>query len=256
MALTMDLNSDVGESYGAWKLGCDEDAMPLITSANIACGFHASDPMTMLNTVRLAKAHGVAVGAHPGFHDLVGFGRRPIAASVEEIKADVIYQIGALLGICRAEGVRMQHVKAHGALYNMAAEDDAIAVAIAQAIKSVNPDLIMVCLAGSKLVEGAKAAGVKYVEEAFADRAYTDEGTLVSRNVAGSVLQDVDEIAERVWGMVKDGAVKSIDGNMVPINAQTICVHGDTPGAVEMIRAIRKKLEAEGVELKAFGRES
>lgn len=253
MALAIDLNSDVGESFGHWQLGCDEAAMGLITSANIACGFHASDPMTMVKTVRLAKANGVAVGAHPGFHDLVGFGRRAVAATPEEIKADVIYQIGALMGVCNSEGVRMRHVKVHGALYNLAEKDISISTAIAEAIGSVGAELIMICLAHSKMVEGAKAAGVKYAEEAFADRAYTSDGTLVPRRQPGAVLQDIGEISDRVWSMVESHTVKSIDGVEIPMNPQTICVHGDTPGAVEMIRAIRKKLEAEGVVLKAFG---
>ncbi|MEN6625349.1 MAG: 5-oxoprolinase subunit PxpA [Candidatus Sumerlaeia bacterium] len=253
MSLAIDLNSDVGESFGRWQLGCDEDAMALITSANIACGFHASDPMTMVRTVRLAKANGVAVGAHPGFHDLAGFGRRAVAATPDEIKADVIYQIGALMGVCHSEGVRMRHVKVHGALYNMAENDISISIAIAEAIGSVDPELIMVCLAHSKMVEGAKAAGVKYVQEAFADRAYTREGTLVPRRQPGAVLEDIGEIADRVWSMVESHTVKSIDGVEIPMNPQTICVHGDTPGAVEMIRAIRRRLEAEGVALKAFG---
>ncbi|MCE5228159.1 LamB/YcsF family protein [bacterium] len=252
--LRIDLNSDAGEGFGAWKLGCDEDAMPFITSANVACGFHASDPLTMIRTVRLAKAHGVAVGAHPGFHDLVGFGRRAMAASLEEIRADVIYQVGALWGVCRSEGVRMQHVKPHGALYNLAAEDVSVATAIADAIKSVDPELVMVCLANSKMVDGAMNAGLRFVEEAFADRAYTADGTLVSRRVAGAVLEDIDMIAERVWSMIHDGSIASLDGAIVPINAQTICVHGDTPGAVEMIRAIRSRIKAGGVELKAFGK--
>lgn len=253
MALRIDLNSDVGESFGPWRLGCDEDAMPLITSANVACGFHASDPLNMINTVRLAKAHGVAIGAHPGFPDLVGFGRRTIAASPDEIRADVIYQVGALLGVCRSERLPMQHVKAHGALYNLAAENVSVAAAIADAIKAVDPELIMVCLAGSKMVEAARAAGLRHVEEVFADRAYTREGTLVPRSVPGSILEDIDAIAARVWKMVETGTVKSIDGAEVNIRAQTICVHGDTPGAVEMIRAIRKRLGQEAVELRAFG---
>jgi len=251
--LRIDLNCDMGESFGDWTLGCDAEAAPFVTSINAACGFHASDPLTMRRTVRLAKKFGVAVGAHPGFRDLVGFGRRAIAATPEEIEADLVYQIGALLGFCRAEGVSLQHVKAHGALYNLAEKDVTVASAIAEAIKAVDPSLYMLCLAGSVMVEAAKRTGLKYVEEAFADRAYTPAGNLVSRKLPGAVIHDVDEVAERVLLMVKEKKVLSIEGTEVPIAAQTVCVHGDTPGAVDMIRAIRAKLEAAGIELRAFG---
>jgi len=249
----IDLNCDMGESYGVYTLGFDQDAMPHVTSINVACGFHASDPVNMMKTVKLAKKYGVAVGAHPSFPDLVGFGRRVMAASLEEIKADVIYQIGALWGFCLAEGVKMQHVKVHGALYNVAEKDVAVATAIAEAIKVVDPGLYMLCLANSSMVTGAKNAGVKYVEEAFADRAYTAQGNLVSRKQEGAVIHDVDLVAERVLSMVKNGSVTAIDGTEVPINAQTICVHGDTPGAVAMIKKIREKLDQDGVTVKAFG---
>ena len=249
----IDLNCDMGESFGVYTLGYDEKAMPNVSSINVACGFHASDPVNMLKTVRLAKKYNIAVGAHPAFHDLVGFGRRVIAASVDEIKADVMYQIGALWAFCKAEGVTLQHVKAHGALYNLAVKDINVAVAIAEAIKAIDPDLYMVCLGNSSMVDGAKKVGVKYVEEAFADRAYTDQGTLVPRKQAGSVIHDPNEVAERVLSMVKHKNVKSIDGNIIPISFQTICVHGDTPGAIDMINAIKEKLAQENVMIKAFG---
>ena len=252
--MTIDLNCDMGESFGVYKLGYDEEAMPYVTSINVACGFHASDPINMLKTVRLAKKYDVAVGAHPSFPDLVGFGRRVMAASIEEIKADVMYQIGALWAFCKAEGVKLQHVKPHGALYNVAEKDVTTAAAIAEAIKAVDPDLYMVCLGNSAMVEAAKKVGVKYVEEAFADRAYTSQGTLVPRKQAGAVIHDVNAVADRVLSMVKNKTVIAIDGTVVPISAQTICVHGDTPGAVEMIKAIRAKLEQENIILKAFGR--
>lgn len=252
--MRIDLNSDMGESFGVYNLGCDVDAMPFVTSANIACGFHASDPMNMVKAVKLAKKHNVAVGAHPSFPDLVGFGRRVMAASVEEIKADIMYQIGALWAICQAEDVKMQHVKTHGALYNVAEKDVAVATAIAETIKAVDPDLYMVCLGNSQMVVAAQKTGVRYVEEAFADRAYTDQGTLVPRKQAGSVIHDVGAVADRVLSMVKNGTVESINGTTIPITAQTICVHGDTPGAVEMIKTIRAKLEAEKVVVQAFGR--
>ncbi len=249
----IDLNCDMGESFGTYKLGYDEEAMPYVTSINVACGFHASDPLNMDKTVRLAKKYNIAIGAHPGFPDLVGFGRRAMASSVEEIKADVIYQIGALWAFCRAEGLSLQHVKAHGAMYNQAGDDINASIAIAEAIKAVDPNLYMLCLANSSMVEGAKKVGVKYVEEAFADRAYTAKGTLVSRKLAGSVLHDVNMVAERVVAMVKNRAVTAIDGAVVPLDAQTICVHGDTPGAVDMIKSIRMKLEQAGVTLQPFG---
>lgn len=251
--LTIDLNCDMGEGFGVYNLGYDAEAMPFVTSINAACGFHASDPSTMWKTVKLAKQYGVAIGAHPGFPDLVGFGRRTMASTMDEIKADVIYQVGAMLAFCKAEGVKLQHVKIHGALYNQAEKDINTSVAVAEAIKAVDPDLYMLCLGNSIMVEGAKKVGVKYVEEAFADRAYTAQGTLVPRKQAGSVIHDVNLCAERVLSMVKDKKVTAIDGTVIPISAQTICVHGDTPGAVDMIKAIRAKLEQAGVTLKPFG---
>lgn len=251
--ITMDLNCDMGESFGVYTLGHDEEAMALVTSINVACGFHASDPMTMLKTVRLAKKHGVAIGAHPSYPDLVGFGRRQMAATSEEIYADLVYQIGALAGICHAEGVKLQHVKAHGALYNDAAKDMSKAIAIAEAVKAVDPNLYLVCLGKSNMVEAARHVGMKFVEEAFADRAYTEQGTLVPRKQEGSVVHDVEQVAKRVLKMVKEHSVVSIEGAVVPISHQTVCVHGDTPGAVAMIKAIRTRLEGEGVTIKSFG---
>lgn len=251
--IAIDLNCDMGEGFGVYTLGYDEEAMPHVSSINVACGFHASDPSNMWKTIRLAKKHGVAVGAHPAFPDLVGFGRRSIGASLEEIKADVIYQIGALWAFCQVEGVKMQHVKVHGAMYNQAEKDINVAVAIAEAIKAVDPELYMLCLGNSTMVEGAKQVGINYVEEAFADRAYTAQGTLVPRKQPGAVIHDVSHVAERVVSMVKDKKVTAIDGSIIPITAQTICVHGDTPGAIDMIKAIRSKLEQAGVALQPFG---
>ena len=250
---TIDLNCDMGESFGVYTLGYDEEAMAHVTSINVACGFHASDPMNMMKTIKLAKKYGVAVGAHPGFNDLVGFGRRAMAASVEEIKADVIYQIGALWGFCQAEGLKMQHVKAHGAMYNQAEKDINVAIAIGEAIKAVDSELYMVCLGNSVMVEGAKKVGVRYVEEAFADRAYTAQGTLVPRKQAGAVIHDLDAVTKQVLGMVSSSTVTALDGTVVKIAAQTICVHGDTPNAVAMIKNIRQGLKDAGVTLKAFG---
>lgn len=250
---TIDLNCDMGESFGTYVLGYDALAMPYVTSINVACGFHASDPDNMAKTVMLAKEKGIAIGAHPGFPDLVGFGRRAMALTPEEVKNAVVYQIGALDAFCRTAGIKMQHVKAHGALYNMAEKDLAIATAIAAAIKSVAPDLYMLCLANSQMVVAAKQQGVRFVEEAFADRAYTEEGTLVSRKVAGSVIHDITEVVSRVVRMVKDESVISITGKEIPIHAQTICVHGDTPGAVEMVKGLREALDKENIVLRAFG---
>lgn len=252
--LHIDLNCDMGESYGVYTLGYDEQAMPYVTSINVACGFHASDPSNMLKTVKLAKKYGVAIGAHPAFPDLVGFGRRYMASSAEEIKADVMYQIGALWALCKSEGVTLQHVKVHGALYNAAEKDITVGIAIAQAIKAVDENLYMVCLGKSIMVKAAQTVGIKYVEEAFADRAYTLEGTLVPRKQTGAVIHDVNEVAERVLSMVKDKTVQSIDGSIVPISAQTVCVHGDTPGAITMIKSIRDILDQQGIQAKAFGK--
>ena len=251
--MRIDLNSDMGESFGVYTMGYDEQVMPFVTSINVACGFHASDPDNMLRTVQLAKKHKVAVGAHPSFPDLVGFGRRNMAATPEEIKADTIYQIGALWAFCHSEGVRLQHVKPHGALYNMAATDIRIATAIAEAIRSVDPGLFMLCLGKSQMVEAAKKVAARYVEEAFADRAYTNEGTLVPRSKPGAVIHDIGLVAERVLSMVKHQRVTSIDGVEIPIVAQTVCVHGDTPGAVEMTKLIRKRLEESSIVVAPFG---
>lgn len=249
----VDLNCDMGESFGTYKLGYDEEAMPYVTSINVACGFHASDPLNMLKTIELAKKFGVAVGAHPSYPDLVGFGRRNMDLTAEEIKADLFYQIGALDGICRIYGVKLQHVKVHGALYNTAGKNLKTAIAIAEAIKAYDPNLFMLCLANSMMVEAAKQVGTKYVEESFADRAYMSDGSLAPRNQKGAVIHDVAEVVERVLVMARDKTVKTIDGQEITLAAQTICVHGDTNGALEMIKSIRKKLEEAGLEFKAFG---
>ena len=251
--MIMDLNCEMGESFGTYELGYDELAMPYVTSINVACGFHASDPDNMAKTVMLAKKHGVAVGAHPGYPDLVGFGRRSMALTPEEVKNAVIYQIGALDAFCKVAGVRLQHVKVHGALYNNAEKDLTVATAIAKAIKAVDPSLYMLCLANSQMGVAAKQEGVPFVEEAFADRAYTEEGSLVSRKVEGSVIHDINEVVTRVVRMVTEKTVVAITGKVIPIQAQTICVHGDTPGAVDMVKAIRAALEKENVKLRAFG---
>ena len=254
MKKTIDLNCDMGESYGVYRLGEDQAAMPLISSANVACGFHASDPDNMWQTVQLAKKHGVAVGAHPAYPDLVGFGRRQMALSNAEVEAAILYQLGALQGFCQAEGVKLQHVKAHGALYNKAEKDANTALAIAKAIHKFDPSLIMVCMAGSVMVDAAKSIGLPYAQEVFADRAYTAQGTLVARKLPGAVIHDLNEVVARVMQMVEKNTVTTIDGQELPICADTVCVHGDTPGAVEMIARIRHALEAAGFAVQAMAK--
>ena len=251
---SIDLNCDMGESFGVYNLGNDEQAMPFITSANIACGFHASDPLTMRKTVALAKKYDVAVGAHPSFPDLIGFGRRVMEIPVEEIAADAIYQIGSLLAFCRAEGIKLQHVKVHGALYNVAAKNISVAIALAEAIKAVDTDLYMVCLSNSTMVEAAKKTGTRHVQEIFADRAYTNQGLLLPRGQEGAVIHDPAKVAERVLMMAKERRIIAVDGTSVPVNAETVCVHADTPGAVELLKSIRAGLEREKITFKAFGK--
>ena len=251
--ISIDLNCDMGEGPGADE-SADERIMPYITSANIACGFHASDPIRMRKTVELAVRHGVAIGAHPSYPDLAGFGRRVMERTAEQIAADVTYQVGALWAFCRSAGVRLHHVKPHGALYNKAADTLAVAAAIAQAIKRIDPALIMVCLSNSAMVAAAQQTGLPYVEEAFADRAYTSEGKLVPRNQPGAVLHDPEEIARRALRMVVQKTVSAIDGREVPLNFETICVHGDTSGSVEIVKAIRHKLDEANVVFRRFGR--
>jgi UPF0271 protein len=245
----IDLNCDMGEGAGQ-----DAELLPLITSANVACGFHAGGPEVMRQTVRLARKHGVAVGAHPSYPDRSGFGRRFMAASTDEVRDDVTYQIGALWAFCRAEGVPLTHVKAHGALYNAAAQDRALARAICEATRDVDPTLVMVCLARSPMAEVARELGLRCAEEAFADRAYTSSGTLVPRGTPGAVIRDPEKVAERVSMMAREHRVVAIDGSAIPIDAGTICVHGDTPGAARLVAAIRSRLEADGVAVRPLER--
>lgn len=243
--MSIDLNCDMGE-------GEDSDAriMPFVTSANVACGFHAGDAATMRRTVRLARSHGVAVGAHPSYADREGFGRRALTVPPEQVRDEVVYQLGALWGFCRAEGVRLGHVKPHGALYNTAAGDPALARAVCEAVRAVDPSLVVVCLAGSPMAELVRRLGLACAEEAFADRAYTSAGTLVPRSTPGAVIQDPGEVAERAVGIVKEQRVRAIDGGTVTLRAQTLCVHGDTPGAERLVAAVRARLEAEGIAVK------
>jgi UPF0271 protein len=248
----IDLNCDMGEGFGRYDIGQDAEVMPLISSANLACGFHASDPGTMHRTVRLAKEYDVAVGAHPSFPDRVGFGRREMSASPSEIRDDVIYQVGALLAFCKAEEVPLRHVKPHGALYNLAASDIEVATAIAAAVRSVDPSLYLVGLCGSAMVAAAREAGLKFAAEAFADRGYGKDGRLVSRRDAGAVLDDPEVVAERVVRMVRYGEVTAVDGTIISIAPNMVCVHGDTPGAAILLRAIRRRLEGEKIGVKSF----
>ena len=250
--MKIDINCDMGEGFGAYKLGLDEEVIKYITSANIACGYHAGDPLVMEQTISLAKKHGVSVGAHPGYPDLMGFGRRNIDATLPEIRGYVIYQIGALQAFAKAQGLKVEHVKPHGALYLMAVEDEKISEAIVEAIASVDKDLIFVALAGSKgemMAKIGERIGLRVAYEAFPDRAYTPEGTLVSRRQPGAVIKDPDMVAQRALMMAKEGKVVAIDGTEIPFRPETLCVHGDTPGAVNLVKKIQKTLTEAGVEV-------
>ena len=250
----IDLNSDVGESFGNYKLGMDEKVIPLISSANIACGFHAGDPSVMKRTIEIAKKNGVALGAHPGFPDLMGFGRRKMDASLDEIKDYVTYQIGALQAFAAAQGMTLQHVKPHGALYNMATEDMEIWDAIAEVVAAVDPQLFLYVMAGPWR-QDLEAIGTKHririAFEFFGDRAYNPDGTLVSRKLPGAVIHNHEMVAEKVLKMVKEGKVVCIDGTEIELAAETICVHGDNPAALELIRNIRESLLEAGIEITA-----
>ena len=247
--MRIDLNSDLGESFGSWPMGQDAALMASISSANVACGFHAGDPGAMRETVALAKAHGVAVGAHPGFPDLVGFGRREITATPQEVEDFVVYQVAALAGIAATQGVRLQHVKAHGALYNMACRDRALADAIARATAMVDRTLILFGLPGSELVRAGEAAGLAVAAEVFADRAYERDGSLTNRHKPGSVIHDANAVVARAVRMVRERDVVAVDGSVIPLEAQTICLHGDTPGAAELARVVRSGLKAAGITI-------
>ncbi len=248
----IDLNSDVGESFGNYKLGMDEDVIPLLSSANIACGFHAGDPAVMRRTIAIARESGVAIGAHPGFPDLIGFGRRNLDASLEEIRDYVTYQIGALQALAAAQGVKLQHVKPHGALYTMAVKNTAIWDAVAEAVAAVDTRLILFVLAAAdrQNLEAIGARhGIRLAYEFFGDRAYNSDGSLVSRNEPGAVIHDGEMVAEKILKMVKEGRVVCIDGSEIELTADTICVHGDNPSALSLVKKIRETLQASGVEI-------
>jgi 5-oxoprolinase (ATP-hydrolysing) subunit A len=248
----IDLNADAGESFGNWKLGQDEALFPLVTSVNLACGFHAGDPLTIQKAVRLAKQTGVAVGAHPGFPDLAGFGRREMAASPDEVYTDVLYQIGAIVGFLKVEGLPLHHIKAHGALYNRGAKDAETARAIAQAIHDFDQSVPMVVLPNTPLEEAAHSLGLRTVREAFPERGYTADGRLAGRGTVGAIIHDPNEAATRAVMMVKQGKVIAVDGSEVSLNCQTLCIHGDNPNAPQIAQHIRAALQAEGMDFRAF----
>lgn len=252
MNVTIDLNSDLGEGYGAWKMGDDAAMLQIVSSANVACGFHAGDPLTIRATVGQAALRGVAIGAHVSYPDRVGFGRRPMDVTSAELTADVIYQIGALQGIATAAGTRVTYVKPHGALYNTIANDARQADAVIAAIREIDPSLVLMALAGTPIVRRAKDAGLTVVAEAFGDRAYTPEGQLVSRREKGAVLHDPELVAARMVRLAQEGVLQAIDGSTLKLQADSICVHGDSEGAIDMARRIRDELVAAGVTIAPF----
>ena len=250
--MKMDLNSDLGESFGAWTMGDDAAMLDIVSSANVACGFHAGDAAGILATLKAAQARGVVVGAHVAYRDLAGFGRRNMDVASSDLVADVIYQIGALQGLARAAGTAVKYVKPHGALYNTIAQDKRQATDVINAIKAIDPSLVLMALAGSPLIGWARDAGLSVVAEAFADRGYTPQGALVSRREKGAVLHDEKLIAERMLTLVRDGVIEAVDGSLVRVEADSICVHGDSPGAVAIARQLRQRFEQEGVNIASF----
>ncbi|MFV0496913.1 MAG: LamB/YcsF family protein [Candidatus Fimivivens sp.] len=245
----VDLNSDLGESFGAYTIGMDSEILKYVSSANVACGWHAGDAVVMEQTVAQAAAAGTAVGAHPGFPDLMGFGRRSMAVTPAEAKAYVKYQLGALMAFTKARGVALQHVKPHGALYNMAAVDQSLAEAICQGVYEVDPNIILLGLANSKMIAAAEKIGLAAASEVFADRAYNDDGTLVSRKLPGAVIHDKDVAIARTVQMVTQGTVETVTGKVIRIKADSICVHGDNPSALAFVQNIRETLEKSGVTI-------
>lgn len=252
--MRIDLNCDLGESFGSFKVGHDAAIMPFITSANVACGFHAGDPMIMAETVELAKKNKVAVGAHPGFPDLLGFGRRDMGLSKKEVKNIMLYQVGALQAFTRSIGIALQHVKPHGALYNATAKNEAYMEAIIEAVTALDPRLMLFAFAGSKMAGMAEDAGLRVAHEVFVDRAYNADGNLVTRSVSGAVIEDARLVAERVVSMVKEKSIKAIDGKTVRFDqVHTVCLHGDTLNAVELAKAMKKALLVANVEVVPVG---
>jgi UPF0271 protein len=255
MRFEIDLNADMGEGFGVWSMGADADLLACVSSANIACGFHAGDPRVMERTVDLAVRAGVAIGAHPGFADLRGFGRRPVAADADEVEADVLYQVGALLAFARAHGTDLAHVKPHGALYNQAAGDDTLARAVARGVRRAGDRLVLVGLASSQAMRrAAEAEGLRFAAEAFADRRYNPDGTLQSRKIPGAVIVDPDVAAAQALRIAREGRVPGPDGTDIPVHADTLGLHGDGPGAVETARAVRSALDEAGIRVRALAR--
>ena len=248
----IDLNSDLGEGFGAWSMGDDEAMLDIVSSANVACGFHAGSPAGILRTLKAAAARGVCVGAHVSYPDLVGFGRRDMDVASEDLFADVAYQIGALKGLATAAGTRVVYVKPHGALYNRIAVDDRQCRGVVNAVLAVDPSLPMMALAGSPMVALVREAGLAVVEEAFADRAYRPDGQLVSRREPGAVIHDAGHVAERMLRLATTGEIEAVDGSVVRLTARSICVHGDNPAAVAIARRLRDTLEASGVTIRPF----
>lgn len=252
--MRIDLNADVGEGFGAWALGEDEGLIPQVSSVNVAAGMHAGDPVVIERTVALAVRHGVAVGAHPGYPDLAGFGRRAMNLAPDEIEASVLYQVGAVAAFARSAGTELRHVKAHGALYDRAARDPAAARAVAAGTRRFSRQLVLVGLAGSELLAAGLDAGLPVAAEAFADRAYEPDGTLRARYLDGAVLDDPDAVAAQALAIVRDASVRTHDGSLLRLRADTVCVHGDVAGAAARAHAVRQALEAAGVMIRAPGR--
>ena len=247
---TIDLNCDMGESYGAWKMGADAEVMPHITSANIACGFHGGDPATIRKTVRLALDHGVAIGAHPSLPDIQGFGRRPMKISPQDMYDLVVYQAGAVEGFARAAGAKLHHIKCHGALYNMAATDEALSDAMARAARDLGGVMIY-ALSNSRMMTTVKKLGIPVAGEVFADRGYSDDGTLAPRDKPGGMIEDAARSVKQALAMVEEGTVISVNGKRVPVVAETLCLHGDQPGAAVFAKALRKAFSERSISVAA-----
>ena len=252
MEFYVDLNSDIGEGYGAYKMGMDEEIMKCVTSVNCACGWHAGDPLIMEKTIKIAKAENVAVGAHPGYPDLIGFGRRKMVVSPAEAKAYMLYQLGALSAFAQANGIKIQHMKLHGAFYNMAAVEKDLADAVLDGIEEFDKNIIVMTLSGSYMAKEAKRRGLKVAEEVFADRGYNADGTLVNRSLPGAFVKDPDEAIARVIKMVKTKKVTAVNGEEIDINVDSICVHGDNPKAIEFVARIRQALIDNGIKVKSL----
>lgn len=249
MGFYVDLNSDIGEGFGSYKLGLDEEIIKYVSSINLACGWHAGDPMIMDKTVELASKYGVGVGAHPGYPDLIGFGRRAMTITREEAKNYMLYQTGALMAFTKAHGVKLQHMKLHGGFYNKACVDPELAAGIIDGVEAFDKDLILMVLSGSYIAKEAKKRGLRVSEEVFADRGYNADGTLVNRALPGAFVKDIDEALPRVIRMIKEGKVKTADGQDIDIKADSICVHGDNPKAIEFVKGIRDGLINNGIEI-------